>query len=377
MTAPAASPALTATSGRVVQSTLATGSRRDAAQLAAGLATWLRAKGGGGRLLDMQVPASSGASSELFFLRLEGARFGETAVEEAVLRLSPRYPVYPVTDLGQQFRAMQLASAGSPRVPRALAFEADPALLGSPFLLMERRAGLSAPDWPSYVREGWIRELPAADQTRLWQQGIEAIAQLHNIIVPREMRAGLQLAVPGGDALSRMLGYWRRYLELVSQHGQYPELEAAVTYLERRRPAVAFAEGLVWGDASLRNMLFADLSPCGLLDFEFAHFGVQAFDVVFFVMMDYAMAQGFAEGSARLPGFLGLKDTVDYYEARTGRQIPAPEYLLHMAITYTSLATTRVFQRLHAQGRIPAHLVGENPPLRILRELLATGRIPV
>ena len=174
-----------------------------------------------------------------------------------------------------------------------------------------------------------------------------------------------------------MLGYWRRYLELVSQNGQYPELESAIGYLERERPQAAFAEGLVWGDASLRNMLFTDLSPCGLLDFEFAHFGIPAFDVVFFVMMDYAMAQGFAEGAARLPGFLGLADTVAYYEARTGRAIPAPEYLLHMAITYTSLATTRVFQRLHAQGRIPASLVGENPPLRILRELLATGRVPV
>ena len=124
-------------------------------------------------------------------------------------------------------------------------------------------------------------------------------------------------------------------------------------------------------------MLFADLSPCALLDFEFAHFGIPAFDVVFYVMMDYAMAQGFAEGSARLPGFLGLADTVAYYEAHTGRPVPAPEYLLHMAITYTSLATTRVFQRLHAQDRIPGNLVGENPPLRILRELLATGRIPV
>ena len=377
MTAPAASPALMATSREVVQSTLATGSGRDAGQLAAGLAPWLLEHGGGGRLIEMQVPASSGASSELFFLRLEGARFGTAVVDEAVLRLSPAYPVYPVTDLGQQFRAMQVASAGSPRVPRALAFEADPAVVGSPFLLMERRRGLSAPDWPSYVREGWIRELSVPDQTRLWQQGIEAIAQLHGAVVPHDLRAGLQLAVPGTDALCRMLGYWRRYLELVSQHGQYPELEAAVSYLERERPKAAFAEGLVWGDASLRNMLFTDLSPCALLDFEFAHFGIPAFDVVFFVMMDYAMAQGFAEGAARLPGFLGLAETVAYYEARTGRPIPAPEYLLHMAITYTSLATTRVFQRLHAQGRIPANLVGENPPLRILRELLATGRIPV
>lgn len=376
MTAPAVSPAL-ATSRQVIQSTLATGGRRDAAQLAAGLAPWLRDRAGGGRLLDMQVPASSGASSELFFLRLEGATFSGMRVEEAVMRLSPAYPVYPVTDLGQQFGAMQLGSSACARVPKALAFEADPAVIGSPFLLMERRRGLSAPDWPSYVREGWIRELSTPERERLWRHGIDAIAELHATPVPRELQAGLHLAVPGEDALTRMLGYWRRYLELVSQNGPCPELETAVGYLERERPAEGFAEGFVWGDASLRNMLFSELSPCGLLDFEFAHFGIPAFDVAFFVMMDYAMAQGFAEGAARLPGFLGLADTVAYYEARTGHRVPAPSYLLHMAITYTSLATTRVFQRLHAQGRVPAELVGENPPLRILRELLATGRVPV
>jgi aminoglycoside phosphotransferase (APT) family kinase protein len=222
MTAPANRPEQTATSGRVVQSTLATGTRRDAAQLAAGLAPWLRAHGGGARLVDMQVPGASGASSELFFLRLEGARFGTVAVDEAVLRLSPAYPVYPVTDLGQQFRAMQVASAGSRCVPRALAFEADPAVAGAPFLLMERRRGRSAPDWPSYVREGWIRDLSAPDQATLWRQGIEAIAQLHDVVVPQERRASLRLAVPGADPLSRMLTYWRRYLELVSRHGHYP-----------------------------------------------------------------------------------------------------------------------------------------------------------
>ncbi|MBS0580692.1 MAG: phosphotransferase family protein [Proteobacteria bacterium] len=377
MTAPAISPALAATSKRVVQSTLATGSGRDAARLAAGLTTWLRDHGGGGKLLDIQVPASSGASSELFFLRLEGTRFGGATVEEAVMRLAPAYPVYPVTDLGQQFRAMQLAGTGSARVPRALAFEADPAVIGSPFLLMERRRGLSAPDWPSYVREGWIRELSTPARERLWQQGIDAIAELHAIVVPPELQPALQLAVPGENALARMLGYWRRYLELVAQNGHYPELETAVGYLERERPTAAFAEGFVWGDASLRNMLFSELAPCGLLDFEFAHFGIPAFDVAFYVMMDYAMAQGFAEGAPRLPGFMGLSETVAYYEARTGRRVPSAEYLLHMAITYTSLATTRVFQRLHAQGKIPASLVGENPPLRILRELLATGRVPV
>ncbi|MBS0377156.1 MAG: phosphotransferase family protein [Proteobacteria bacterium] len=377
MTGPESDGRARATSGRVVRSTLATGGHRDAGRLAARLAPWLQMHGKGGRIVEMHVPAASGASSELFFLRMEEARFGGSVVDEAVLRLAPAYPVYPVIDLGQQFLALHVAHAGSPRVPRALAFEADSSVVGSPFLLMERRRGLNAPDWPSYVREGWIRKLPEPDQRKLWLQGVEAIAELHASPVNPQLASALQLAVPGEDALTRMLHYWRQYLALVSQNGDFPVLHRAVEFLERERPPDAFSEGLVWGDASLRNMLFAGLKPCALLDFEFAHFGVQGFDVVFYVMMDYVMAQGFAEGAARLPGFLGLEATVDYYQECSGRAVPAREYLLHMAITYTSLATTRVFQRLHSRGQIPGELIGENPPLRILRELLDTGRVPV
>jgi hypothetical protein len=47
-----------------------------------------------------------------------------------------------------------------------------------------------------------------------------------------------------------------------------------------------------------------------------------------------------------------------------------------MAVTYMSLATTRVFQRLARQGRVPPELVAANPPLTILGRILSSGKLP-
>ena len=137
---------------------------------------------------------------------------------------------------------------------------------------------MRAPDWPSYVREGWLHDLNQDDQERLWRNGIEAVAAVHRTDLRGEDWHGLTLAVPGTTLLDRMLAYWRRYLEFVSQGGEYPVLEQAVAWLERERPDLEFEPRMVWGDASLRNMLFEGLNPCALLDFEFAHVGIAPFE---------------------------------------------------------------------------------------------------
>jgi hypothetical protein len=67
---------------------------------------------------------------------------------------------------------------------------------------------------------------------------------------------------------------------------------------------------------------------------------------------------------------------LDYYESLTGRPVQSRDYMLRMALTYMSLATTRVCQRLASQGRISSAEVALNPPLRLLGEAFDDGRLP-
>ncbi len=370
-------PAAGATDEGVIRTTLDTTRHRDSALIAARLTQWLASHSPGGRVEAIEAPLTSGASSELFFVTLSGVELDGRPAAEAVLRLAPAYAVYPHVDLPAQFRCMDLAARRSPApVPRPYFCETDPAVLGAPFLLMERCHGRGAPDWPSYVREGWLHDLAPADQAVLWRNAVEAIAAVHRTDLRPEECTALALPFGGATLLEQSLRYWRRYLELDSEGGCYRALEESVAWLERERPDVPCEPTLVWGDASLRNMLFAGLRPCALMDFEFAHVGIHAFDIAFFALMDYVMAEGFAGGAPRLPGFPGVQETLDHYERTSGRIVPYREYFLRMALTYMALATTRVFQRLAHQRRVPHELVAENPPLRILEGVLQSGKLP-
>lgn len=351
-----------------MRSALGAKTSRDATALGAALDAWLAVHFPGAHAGPLSVPGASGASSELFFLRLRGGAFGEAA--EAVLRLAPSHPVYPWVDLAVQADCMRLAvNQTRVSVPRIIGVESTCDVLGSPFLLMERLVGRGAPDWPNYVLEGWLHDLPRAEQRALWLAGVESIAALHGCSPPVDSLAHARLPEVGDTPLDRMLAYWQRFLALVHEGGDYPLLAECVDWLVRERPALPVEEGLVWGDASLRNMLFEGARPVGLMDFEFAHLGLSIFDIGFYAIMDHIMAEGFAAGAPRLPGFPGVAETLDYYASLTGRPVPARDYLLRMALTYSALATTRVYQRLAMQGRVDPAMVSRNPPLMLLGRL--------
>ena len=122
--------------------------------------------------------------------------------------------------------------------------------------------------------------------------------------------------------------------------------------------------------------LFEGVTPCALLDFEFAHVGLRQFDIAFYALMDHVMAEGFAGGAPRLPGFPGINETLDLYEDLTGLAVSHRDYLLRMALTYMALSTTRVYQRLAARGQVDPAEVSRNPPLRLLAEANSGRRFP-
>lgn len=352
---------------------------RDMQALQERMNSWLGRQWPGVELASVAVPGGSGASSELLLLSLGGAYRTYAVPETLVARISPAWSVYPSVDLQLQARCMNAAAnfSGAP-VPRVFAVEPDDLNeLGRPFLLMEQLHGRGAPDIPSYVLEGWLHQLDPSSQSRLWLNGVKAIATLHATDVKAAgLGADCRLPASGETTLQRMLSYWSLFLQMVEKGGDYPALRLAVAWLHANSPLLEDAEGLVWGDASLRNMLFKSLQPAALLDFEFAHLGLQHFDIVFYAVMDWVMARGFANDAPRLPGFPSVTATLDYYEEITGSRVSNRAYLCTMALAYSALSTTRVYQRLESAGKIGPEDVATNPPLLMLEAVLQGQPLP-
>lgn len=359
-----------------VDAATATLSPADTGRLRDAIAAWCRETWPGTVVQGVRGKVASGASSELLFLDLSG-REGR-GPETLVLRLASRWPVYPREDLERQGLSLEVAAQGLPtglQVPRVEAVETRSLPgIGRAFLVMSCVEGRAAPDQPSYVLEGWLHDLEDRERESLWLAGIHAMAAVHAAPLSTETALALRLPTAGESALQRLLNYWTLFLSHVEQHGHYPVLRSAVTWLRSQPPPAVSEPCLVWGDASLRNMLFEGLSPRVLLDFEFAHVGLRELDVAFYPLMDFVMAEGFANGAPRLGGFAGLSDSMDHYQAVTGQTINHRGYFLRMALTYMALSTTRVYQRLAVAGDIPPPAVSQNPPLRLLEEVFTERR---
>jgi len=122
------------------------------------LEAWLKESipGLSGRMEALQFP---GGSANLTYLM----RFPEapTDLQELVVRRPPLGPVAPgAHDMSREYRALRGLAPVFDRAPKAHAFCEDPAVVGAPFLVMERRRGVvirkSIPEpmrhWPEVER---------------------------------------------------------------------------------------------------------------------------------------------------------------------------------------------------------------------------------
>src|SRR4029078_5769253 len=108
------------------------------------------------------------------------------ATEERVARLAPdpdAAPLFPEYDLERQFLVMQTVAAHSAvAVHPLVCCEADPAFVGTAFLVMERVDGVVLTDIPPYVfGEGWVAEATPEQREAMQRALVDVLVALHAI----------------------------------------------------------------------------------------------------------------------------------------------------------------------------------------------------
>ena len=85
--------------------------------------------------------------------------------------------LFPGYDLEQEARIMRALSEGSDvPAPRVLFSETDGAVLGGPFLVMERIEGRVPSDDPPYSKEGWVVDLEPDQQAAMMDNAVATVA---------------------------------------------------------------------------------------------------------------------------------------------------------------------------------------------------------
>lgn len=172
--------------------------------------------------------------------------------QELVVRRQPFGDIAPgAHDMKREFRALSGLNPVFDRAPKAFAFCEDTTVIGAPFLVMERRAGV-------VVRA----DIPAALKThsnveeRISFALVDAMADFHAI---DPVAAGLEkLGRPEGFVERQLIGWYKRWQLVTEQRDE--AFEQVYALLVKAMPETR-RNTLVHNDLKLDNCMFAAGNP--------------------------------------------------------------------------------------------------------------------
>jgi aminoglycoside phosphotransferase (APT) family kinase protein len=266
-------------------------------------------------------------------------------------------PVFPAYDLALQHRCLGLVRAATDvPVPAAPWLETDPAVLGSPFFVMERVDGVAPPDMPPYTFGScWITDASAAERARLERSTLAVLARLHAIDVPDADAHALARPAWGRTALEQHLGYQRWYYDWCRGDMRVPIVERAWQWIDAHRPADDGVARLNWGDARIGNVLYRDFEPVAVLDWEMAALGAPEVDLGWMLVM-HRFFDDLAKdlGMPGVPGFFERDRVVRTYEGLAGRPVRDLAFYEVFAALRWAIISIKTSQRAVKQGQMPA-----------------------
>jgi aminoglycoside phosphotransferase (APT) family kinase protein len=246
-----------------------------------------------------------------------------------VLRRPPRGPLPPSAhDVLREARLLAALEPAPVRTPRVLAVCPDVEVLGAPFYVMERVAGVAI-----------THEMPPAldnepECSRIADELIDALVELHSA----DWRAlGLEgFGKPTGyleRQLRRFGGLWAH-----NRTREVPEIDEVGSWLAAHLPE-SISATVVHGDYRLGNTMFAPQSPTRLtaiLDWEMATIGDPLADIgymmIHWVQADDPPTRFTLHGVTSRPGFPSRRELVARYEQRSGRSVSDLDWYVALAL---------------------------------------------
>lgn len=205
---------------------------------------------------------AGGASRETWSLDAELERDGRTERLPLVLRIDP--PGHRIqSSRSEEFRILRVAEEAGVPVPKPHWLGDDPAILGSPFIVMERIEG------EALARRLLRDERFAVARRVLCGQLGEALARIHSIDVAKlpflagidDRRAPAEVAVET----------WQQTYDAIAPE-PHPAVELALRWARTHLPGPATI-AVVHGDYRVGNVMFGEQGLRAVLDWELCHAG--------------------------------------------------------------------------------------------------------
>lgn len=261
--------------------------------------------------LEAMVQMDVGWSHETFLFDAHFREAGEAKTLPLCLRRDPGNALLrDFSDLGAQFRVLQCLENTPLATPKPYWYESDPAILGAPFLVMEKVPGTCPSPWGSAGRRFYAE---AAARGVLPESFTDTLATLHTLDWKAAGLSFLGVPKPGRDFALREVQKWRGLIEASGREPD-PILADLIGWLEANAPATDRVT-FVHGAYRTGNLLIDDDRVSAVLDWELQVLGDPMYDV------SYVLADLNREGSDLLSHLVTRDDFFRRYEHATGIEI--------------------------------------------------------
>jgi aminoglycoside phosphotransferase (APT) family kinase protein len=350
-------------------------SKTDPESSTVALQEWLgaqRPEAEGLAVADLDVPTASGFSNETVFFTATWSDGEGDHTQQLVARVQTDGPgLYPVYDIGLQYKVMRALDGRGVAVPKMLWFEEDPAILGAPFFVMERLDGRVPADDPPFTAAGWVLDLDPDERARLCDNALQQLVNVHAVDVDGLGVDFLARPELGDSPLEQELAFYQEYYEWASAGERHRIIESAFSSLAANQPADGGERVISWGDARIGNMMFDDaLEVVGVLDWEMAAFGAPEQDLGWWLFMHRHHTEGFD-----LPhpeGFPRREEVIARYEHLSGRTVRNIAYYEALAALRGAVIMVRLARMMIDAGLLPVDcgMAENNGSSRILADMI-------
>jgi aminoglycoside phosphotransferase (APT) family kinase protein len=262
---------------------------------------------------------------------------------EAVLRRPPLGPVPPrAHDMPREFHILQRLHPSFRLAPEPYVLCEDPAVIGAPFYVMERRRGLVL---DQELPADWT---PSASLHRgITEALVRVLVDLHAV---DWQAAGLgEMGHPDGYLRRQVAGWIERYQR--ASTADLAEFAALAGWLSAELPTSPAAT-MIHNDYKLNNVLLDRQDPrriTAVLDWEMATVGDPLSDLASLLVYwteagDTEMMGGLRSVTAE-PGFPSRKDIVELYARLSGRDVSALQWYLAFAYFKVGVIIQQIYYR--------------------------------
>ncbi len=248
-------------------------------------------------------------------------------------------------DMGREYRIMK-ALDGVYAVPKALLYCEDTSIIGAPFYVMERVEGvLIKGDIPG--EWGWGE----TEGARLCTAFFDKLIELHAIDYEA---VGLgDFGKPHGYVERQIMGWERRY-----ERARTPDVEAfedVRQWLQDNMPKVEHAPAILHGDFRIDNMILDAQNPFeirAVLDWEISALGDPLMDLgntlAYWIEADDPPAmRALARQPSWAPGMMSREQVLEYYAARTGRDVSGFSFYYAYGIWRLAVILQQIYYRYY------------------------------